>query len=326
MDSKQLATTASTPARASDTEKITINLGLVDLGQIDLLVQEGFYSNRTDLIRTAIRNHLATHAETVRQTVGRKAMLLGPRGLHARRPRSGEEVREAHSDTGTGARPHCTRRPGRVGAGDDRIGVGARRLPRDARGEGRIGRSHSLRTENILSESMNSTLREAMRLMQTGDLLAATAEIQRGLGGGPAHAPHAPPGAATEAGAPLEGVFHVLDETPQPVPEPGAEIPPGHADAPAWTSIICRAFVQRARWNAALQALRSKRLSRPAAAAGGDAPWMHADPRRLRDGHAHECRGGSERMLRRISRAVAAGERVEVLELVQARRPVSRWG
>ncbi len=79
---------------------------------------------------------------------------------------------------------------------------------------------------------MNSTLREAMRLMQTGDLLAATAEIQRGLGGGPAHAPHAPPGAATEAGAPLEGVFHVLDETPQPVPEPGAEIPPGHADAP----------------------------------------------------------------------------------------------
>ena len=77
MESKQLATTASTPARASDTEKITINLGLVDLGQIDLLVQEGFYSNRTDLIRTAIRNHLATHAETVRQTVGRKAMLLG---------------------------------------------------------------------------------------------------------------------------------------------------------------------------------------------------------------------------------------------------------
>ncbi|TMB81748.1 MAG: CopG family transcriptional regulator, partial [Chloroflexi bacterium] len=47
------------------TEKITINLGLVDLGQIDLLVQEGFYSNRTDFIRTAIRNQLAVHKEEV---------------------------------------------------------------------------------------------------------------------------------------------------------------------------------------------------------------------------------------------------------------------
>jgi Arc/MetJ-type ribon-helix-helix transcriptional regulator len=59
------------------TEKITINLGLVDLGQIDLLVQEGFYSNRTDFIRTAIRNQLATHAEVVKQTVARKTLVLG---------------------------------------------------------------------------------------------------------------------------------------------------------------------------------------------------------------------------------------------------------
>ncbi|AVI62742.1 MAG: CopG family transcriptional regulator [Halomonas sp.] len=58
-------------------EKITINLGVVDLGQIDLLVQEGFYSNRTDLIRTAIRNQLATHAEVVKETVTRKAFVLG---------------------------------------------------------------------------------------------------------------------------------------------------------------------------------------------------------------------------------------------------------
>ena len=61
----------------SETEKITINLGLVDLGQVDLLVQEGFYSNRTDFIRTAIRNQLATHADEVRQTVARKTMVLG---------------------------------------------------------------------------------------------------------------------------------------------------------------------------------------------------------------------------------------------------------
>ncbi len=59
------------------TEKITINLGVVDLGQIDLLVQEGFYSNRTDLIRTAIRNQLTTHAEVVKETVARKTYVLG---------------------------------------------------------------------------------------------------------------------------------------------------------------------------------------------------------------------------------------------------------
>jgi Arc/MetJ-type ribon-helix-helix transcriptional regulator len=62
---------------ASETEKITINLGFVDLGQIDLLVQEGFYSNRTDFIRTAIRNQLATQAEVVKQTVARKTLVMG---------------------------------------------------------------------------------------------------------------------------------------------------------------------------------------------------------------------------------------------------------
>jgi Arc/MetJ-type ribon-helix-helix transcriptional regulator len=58
-------------------EKITINVGCVDLGQIDLLVQEGFYANRTDLIRTAIRNQLATHADAVRQAAARKTLSLG---------------------------------------------------------------------------------------------------------------------------------------------------------------------------------------------------------------------------------------------------------
>ena len=65
--------------RASDTEKITINLGYVDLGHIDLLVQEGFYSNRTDFIRTAIRNQIERHAETTKQSVARKSVELGLR-------------------------------------------------------------------------------------------------------------------------------------------------------------------------------------------------------------------------------------------------------
>jgi len=60
-----------------DSEKITINLGLIDLGQIDLLVNEGFYANRSDLIRTAIRNQLNTHADVVKQTVARKSLVLG---------------------------------------------------------------------------------------------------------------------------------------------------------------------------------------------------------------------------------------------------------
>src|SRR5213595_3629832 len=64
-------------AEVEKTEKITINLGLVDLGQIDLLVREGFYANRTDFIRTAIRNQLATHAEEVKRTVARKTLVLG---------------------------------------------------------------------------------------------------------------------------------------------------------------------------------------------------------------------------------------------------------
>ena len=65
--------------RPSDSEKITINLGYVDLGHIDLLVREGFYSNRTDLIRTAIRNQLERHAAVVDRSVTRQSLDLGLR-------------------------------------------------------------------------------------------------------------------------------------------------------------------------------------------------------------------------------------------------------
>ena len=62
---------------AGETEKITLNLEPVDLGQIDLMVQEGFYTNRTDFIRTAIRNQLGIHADVVKQTTARKTLVLG---------------------------------------------------------------------------------------------------------------------------------------------------------------------------------------------------------------------------------------------------------
>ncbi len=63
--------------RTAETEKVTVNLGFVDLGHIDLLVTEGFYSNRTDFIRTAIRNQLSVQQEAVRQVVSRKSLVLG---------------------------------------------------------------------------------------------------------------------------------------------------------------------------------------------------------------------------------------------------------
>jgi Arc/MetJ-type ribon-helix-helix transcriptional regulator len=65
--------------KTAESEKITINLGFVDLGHIDLLVAEKFYANRTDFIRTAIRNQLERHAEATRQTVARKALVIGLR-------------------------------------------------------------------------------------------------------------------------------------------------------------------------------------------------------------------------------------------------------
>jgi Arc/MetJ-type ribon-helix-helix transcriptional regulator len=62
-----------------DTEKITMNLGFVDLGHIDLLVHDGFYSNRTDFIRTAIRNQLDRHSDVVKKSIGRQSLELGLR-------------------------------------------------------------------------------------------------------------------------------------------------------------------------------------------------------------------------------------------------------
>ena len=68
---------AMTKERLPDTDKVTVNLSLVDLGQMDLLVDEGFYTNRTDFVRTAVRNQLQQHAEAIRQTVLRKRFVMG---------------------------------------------------------------------------------------------------------------------------------------------------------------------------------------------------------------------------------------------------------
>jgi len=76
-----MAKSNTVSAKTPESEKITINLGFVDLGQMELLVQEGFYSNRSDFIRTAIRNQIERHADTLRQIVIRKSVELGLRHI-----------------------------------------------------------------------------------------------------------------------------------------------------------------------------------------------------------------------------------------------------
>jgi Arc/MetJ-type ribon-helix-helix transcriptional regulator len=63
--------------KEAESEKITINVGFVDLGHVDLLVEEGFYSNRTDFIRTAIRNQVLAHGDVLKNSVARRSMVLG---------------------------------------------------------------------------------------------------------------------------------------------------------------------------------------------------------------------------------------------------------
>ncbi len=74
---KSSGTAVAHRPRTGETEKMTVNVGVVDLGHVDLLVQEGFYSNRSDLIRTALRNQLAVHADTLKQTVARRTLTVG---------------------------------------------------------------------------------------------------------------------------------------------------------------------------------------------------------------------------------------------------------
>ncbi len=89
---KPIVHSAGVRRKEAESEKITINLGYVDLGHIDLLVQEGFYSNRTDFIRTSIRNQLVSHGDVLKQTVARRSMVLG---LQRYRREDLERVRKA---------------------------------------------------------------------------------------------------------------------------------------------------------------------------------------------------------------------------------------
>ena len=111
--------------KPADTEKITINLGYVDLGHVDLMVQEGFYSNRTDFIRTAIRNQLERHADVVKQSTARKSLDLGLRDYSREQPADDRHDRRDEQDRGRRRDP----RGQRPGSGLGHHGV---RLPQPA--------------------------------------------------------------------------------------------------------------------------------------------------------------------------------------------------
>ncbi len=132
------------PKGGSDSEKITINLSYVDLGHIDLLVREGFYANRTDLIRTAIRNQLDRHGDAVRRSVAREALELGLRHYSRADLEAARERGEALRINVLGLAKNCERRHARAGARGDRVGHGAGRAARERRGQGRSGRPHRL--------------------------------------------------------------------------------------------------------------------------------------------------------------------------------------
>ena len=132
--------------RAADSEKITINLGYVDLGHVDLMVREGFYSNRTDFIRTAIRNQLDRHADVVRQSVARKTLDLGLRHYSRADLEAARERGETLRINVLGLASIAQRRHARTGARGNRLGYGAGRAARQPRGQSRSGRPDALTT------------------------------------------------------------------------------------------------------------------------------------------------------------------------------------
>jgi Arc/MetJ-type ribon-helix-helix transcriptional regulator len=60
-------------ARIETTEKITININTIDLGHIDLLVNEGYYATRTEFIKTAVKKQLDRHEEDTKKLIEQKA-------------------------------------------------------------------------------------------------------------------------------------------------------------------------------------------------------------------------------------------------------------
>jgi Arc/MetJ-type ribon-helix-helix transcriptional regulator len=139
--------------KGGETEKITINLGPIDLGQIDLLVEEGFYSNRTDLIRTAIRNQLSVHAQVLTETVTRRALVLG---LQHFSKEDLEAARAANEQLDI----HVL---GLASIAADRIGRGAWRISCVARSQGSARRPHPVAAPGIAGPMVEHAIEHVVK-------------------------------------------------------------------------------------------------------------------------------------------------------------------
>ena len=149
--------------KGGESEKITINLGYVDLGRIDLLVQEGFYSNRTDFIRTAIRNQLSAQADAVTQSIVRHTLELGLRDYSRADLEAVRAARRETSHQGRRPCPHRLRRHARARFGDDRIDNRARCPAGQRRSESRHWPNAFTSLNSTRTNPMNHDFAAAMR-------------------------------------------------------------------------------------------------------------------------------------------------------------------
>ena len=173
--------------RIPDTEKITINLGYVDLGRIDLLVQEGFFSNRTDFIRTAIRNQLRSQSEEVSRSIERHTLDLGLLELGVVELEAARAAGETLHIKVVGLVRIALGRDPRTRAADDRLPDGARRTAGEPTGQGRpghkdqIGRERGRKGTTTMKSDYVAEILRATGSLQSGDPAGVTAIIQNAL-------------------------------------------------------------------------------------------------------------------------------------------------
>ena len=309
------------------TEKITVNLGPVDLGRIDLLVQEGHFTNRTDFIRTAVRNQLTASAPAIEHTVARRTLVLGTQHfsrpeLEAMRDR-GEQVHIRVLGLATVADDVTPELALATIASVEVLGafrasrrrqVGARVPHRlTAVPGGTVFRTAKLIRETLRAGTAMNGTSEAARLMRSGRLMEATSALQERLGGGlPMSAGSMP--AFTMPTSTMPGGFDAGRRS-----MPGAHAGAGAAD------VRPRARHRHPRLGRrpGLPPLRPHRCPHRRTAAG-DAARRHPGRRRVRRLHRDGRGGRTGRGRGRLPRAVALGERDGLLELVPPRRPGPR--